>query len=571
MNGGQLGLVHGSQSVAAFSGRRHVTTSALDRLDEIRAIRCKLVGGSSNRLPPLLQAQHRSELKTESGAFGQRNQTYSRRAHSIHSRRPSSQRYRAAFPRALFDVSTNRFVTPLRPVEEKQEGSWVRAHAEANQPLAPNRSIWLPRARWCDSKSLYDTEECEARAFEVMWQRACILGLAKLIRKRDDGDSDDEEEGSNGGGHTSSGNQASSAETDEVKEVKEVLWDCHDLLSQIFDFYSSVSGAFGTISLNQWKEFVNDFDLASDKSKFCKTSDTSRLFIAVNAASKFGKPLEDGSNEQTTTLTRVEFLMCLVNLAIMRYVMPGTLKDVSEALHVLVVEHMEPQVDPKVFAYYNIFRHLIYQRKVNEVLLEDEDSLRNMFAVAAAGASDVAGSKGSGLLGLVEWKAFLKALQLIGKDVSERDASLCFACSRMAVADPISIRGKERENNIPFEGFLEAWCRLAVLKALPTNSELEATDSEDAGIFLQRLESGKLASYGWVDFYSHSTGGFYSHRAVRWGDLSQIQPVEQCVHHLTRIAIRTLLEGLSATSEVDMCVSMKDAKKWAAKVALAAR
>ena len=87
----------------------------------------------------------------------------------------------------------------------------------------------------------------------------------------------------------------------------------------------------------RWKEFVNDFDLASDKSKFCKTSDTSRLFIAVNAASKFGKPLEDGSNEQTTTLTRVEFLMCLVNLAIMRYVMPGTLKDVSEALHVLVV------------------------------------------------------------------------------------------------------------------------------------------------------------------------------------------------------------------------------------------
>ena len=36
-----------------------------------------------------------------------------------------------------------------------------------------------------------------------------------------------------------------------LTQVKEVLWDCHDLLSQIFDFYSSVSGAFGTISLNQ--------------------------------------------------------------------------------------------------------------------------------------------------------------------------------------------------------------------------------------------------------------------------------------------------------------------------------
>ena len=57
---------------------------------------------------------------------------------------------------------------------------------------------------------------------------------------------------------------------------------------------------------------------------------------------------------------------------------------------------MEPQVDQKVFADYNIFRHFIYQRKVNEVLLRYEDSLRNMFVVAAAGASDVAGSKGSG-------------------------------------------------------------------------------------------------------------------------------------------------------------------------------
>lgn len=114
MDGGQPGLVHrhSSQSVApAFSGRHPVTTSALARSDEIRAMRCKLVGGSSDRLPPLLQAQHRSELMTESGAFSQRSQKCSRRAHSIHSRRPSSQRYQAAFPRALFDVSTNRSVS----------------------------------------------------------------------------------------------------------------------------------------------------------------------------------------------------------------------------------------------------------------------------------------------------------------------------------------------------------------------------------------------------------------------------------------------------------------------------
>lgn len=546
---GQLG----SQSTPDLSAGRTSRDPALARLEEIRAMRCKLVGGSANRLPPLLQAQFSSEITTEASAFGQRHQQRGSRAHSIRSQRPASQRYQAAFPRALFDVSTNRFITPLRPEEEKQDDSWQRSKKEGTS-LGPTRSIWAPRARWCDSKSLYDTDECEAKGFEVEWQCACALGLAKLILKRDDGDSDDE---GPGGGDECSG---------EVHEVQEVLWDCHDLITQIFDLYSSVSGTFGTISFNQWKEFVNDFKLASEDSKFCKTRDLSRLFIAVNAASKFNAAEGDSSKEQTKTLERVEFIMCLVNLAIMSYVMPGTLKDVSEALHVLVVEHMEPQVDKKVFADYNIFRHAIYQRKVNEVLLRHEESLRNMFAVAAAGASDFVGSKGSTLLGLLEWKAFLKALRLIGKDVSDRDASLCFACSRMAVADPYSKRGKEKQSSLPFEGFLEAWCRLSVLKALPTNAELEMTDSADAGVFLQKLESGKLASSGcWVD----TAGAFYAHRAVRWGDTSPLQSVDQCVHHLTNLAIRTLLEDI-ATTDVDMSVSINDARKWA-KAALGTR
>ena len=47
-----------------------------------------------------------------------------------------------------------------------------------------------------------------------------------------------------------------------------------------------------------------------------------------------------------------------------------------------------------------------------------------------------------------------------------------------------------QENNLPFEGFLEALCRLSMLKALPTDAELEETGCSDAGVFMQRLYGG---------------------------------------------------------------------------------
>ena len=80
--------------------------------------------------------------------------------------------------------------------------------------------------------------------------------------------------------------------------------------------------------------------------------------------------------------------------------------------------------------------------------MQHADSLRNLFAVAAGGDTASATDK---LLSLDEWRRLLKALGLIGKDVTERDARLCFSCSRMAVIDGQTARGYAKENNLPFE------------------------------------------------------------------------------------------------------------------------
>ena len=199
-------------------------------------------------------------------------------------------------------------------------------------------------------------------------------------------------------------------------------------------------------------------------------------------------------------------------------------------------------VAPQTFADYNSFRGIAYAPAVNQVLAQHEASLRNVFTVAAGGGSSGAGSK---LLGLHEWRRLLKGLGLIGRDVTERDATLCFCCSRMAVIvslrratllswpahsgmrvthtltighnhagvhtaihtsvvlpclaptlactrggrtqDGRTPRGRMKESNLPYEGFMEALCRLSMLKALPTDVELGWTGCADAGIFMQRL------------------------------------------------------------------------------------
>lgn len=115
----------------------------------------------------------------------------------------------------------------------------------------------------------------------------------------------------------------------------------------------------------------------------------------------------------------------------------------------------------------NGFRHQhCYTAAIEAVLRENERSLHNLFgAVASAGGGS---SRDSALMSLDEWKAFVHAAGLVGVDVSDRDAVLCFAWSRMTVVDVTRASGREKENSLPFEGFLEALVRLAARAPPPS-------------------------------------------------------------------------------------------------------
>ena len=102
------------------------------------------------------------------------------------------------FGAAIMDVNQLRFVPPERqpqpPLVGRGKGRYRRAPlpsgglsgqpppaAEKNE-FEVMRSIWAPRAKWSDSKSVYDADDVLAQRFTNDWNRALELGIVSMVR-----------------------------------------------------------------------------------------------------------------------------------------------------------------------------------------------------------------------------------------------------------------------------------------------------------------------------------------------------------------------------------------------------
>ena len=465
----------------------------------------------------------------------------------------SAPQLQLAYDHAYFNVSSSRFVASEPPMillrrrataSPKKPKEPPKAAPKPAEPSRQQKFIWQPRAAFADSKDIFDTDEVELKQFNVDWKQACELGLSKLIDKLDDD-----------GGVDADGDGIS----DEVAETKAVMWDYHDRIVQLFDYYAAVGGSLSSLALNQWSAFVEDFELVVDGSKYCKKSDMDTLFIAVNARSvnyEKAKAKEQGKAvtlSAAKALNRVEFLYLLVEVAINRWVKPGAIRDISTAVRQLFAELIEPRVDKRIFRDYNDFRKLAYESTVNDVLCKYESSLRNAFSVASGTEF---GHKN--LLSLAQWSEFIRALGFIGVDVSERDVKLSFVMSRMAVIDARPTKGETKANHLPFEGFMEAICRLSMVKALPTDEELSKAKCSDGGMFLLMLAKKELDEEILDEFVD-----FKSTHAIDWGG-EPMQPLARCVEHMVTSIIRTIIDEVSSASgSVVLHLSKNDAHAWA--------
>lgn len=297
------------------------------------------------------------------------------------------------------------------------------------------------------------------------------------------------------------------------------------------------------IEYPNWVKFLVDFRLFDKKSKHNKKSDLDRIFAEIDALSlvaskadptRAKKPLHD---DNVKSLSRQEFIATLVQIATNKYIRAGSMKDISEALHRMLAEDILPNVDPRIFEVSNTFRAHCYTEEATKELSKRDTALRRIYRGLNKGQR----GKEANLLSLDEWKAFIMGLEFIGPDLTSRDAALCFVFSRVAVVDARTDKGQLKEVSLPYEGFLECICRLAVLKALPTRADIEAAGLKDAGQFL--MEKRRQDPQGYNQFLEE--------RATRWGEEPK-QPVHKCVEHLICLIIREIEDRSKGVDNFDL-------------------
>jgi hypothetical protein len=256
-------------------------------------------------------------------------------------------------------------------------------------------------------------------------------------------------------------------------------------------------------------------------------------------------------------------MAALVNIAIFRYVVPKVEPDVSVAVGRLLGVDVASQLHPSTTVDRNAFlAQFAYTAEVNAVLKWHEFSLRHLFNGLAKldhptpGTSlSSSSSKADALITLTSWIKFLNALGIIGTDVSDRDATLCFVWSRMAVVDNRTARGSLKETHLPFEGFCEALCRLAALKALPTDGEIQEAGQYHAGTYLKWLA---LEDAGAYEALLSERGGSFGQPA------RPIQPIDRMVAHVVEMVLYEIELQTGSDGSGNLELTQSEIAKWKA-------
>ena len=445
-------------------------------------------------------------------------------------------------------------------------------------------SVWKARPKWADSKAFLDTEAVYEKGFCLDWSRALRSHrLAAFILKNDDGDGDasgeeDDAEGGSGGGDSAATltkdagvggdpNDEAAAES-ELVDVGDTLWRHHALIYRTFDAYAAADTKVdvSSITYNAFKDFVQDCDLDESGDRFCDSADFDRLFIQVNSkavaggrsstkdvvlteklAGRYGVAVREAVHDKDTrSLCRHEWLNCLVRIAVMKYVKTAEMSDVSRAIERLLAVDIGPRLPAWVMTDRQIFRRqTCYTEAVTAVLFEHRVSLQNLFAHYADTEQGRGAARERTLMSLGEWHELLIDCEILDDRLSRRDATIAFVLSRHHVVDENGKDAHLKLENLSLEDFYEALCRIACMKALPSDREIDEAGCFDAGDFLLRLRDEK-AEDEWLNMYYAKSpeevgkrDGDSAANGVADVDRPR-QPAHRCLTHLILLILRTV-------------------------------
>jgi len=287
----------------------------------------------------------------------------------------------------------------------------------------------------------------------------------------------------------------------------------------------------------------------------CCKQHLEQVFIAVDS----GQKVKEKFNVKHA-LSRQEFLQILVRTAVLRYIKPRKAgespvhTDVSEAVRELVLNQMKPRVGPGALQISNDFRqNFLYVQETDATLANYEDTLRSLYEVYSDethATHDLASI--SGMMGFNEWLNLCTHMQLIDEEFTIREMTNCFMWSRMRVADETNIAERRKMCNLRFEDFLEALCRMATMKCMPTDDEVAQCGCSDGGHMLLSMNPAERRK-------------FAIQRPQTW-DGPMRQPIGRAMNHLITYMIRIIEDTVSvlwkAPQEGDLKLSRKEVQAF---------
>ncbi|KAF0699117.1 Aste57867_10319 [Aphanomyces stellatus] len=237
-----------------------------------------------------------------------------------------------------------------------------------------------------------------------------------------------------------------------------------------------------SISWSGFSEFVDDCHLIDEASERCRASDMDNVFVAANLEVTEEAKQQDNPDR---SLTRFEFLECVVRIALNKYCnsKPVECDSPAQALHRLMEEHLAAVVpdDP------NDFRmNYLYKEEVSDCFLEYVVLLKDVFAANSGKYCRIGEPKG---MSIHEFAALMETYHVLDDTFKQRDLREPFFASKLMMLDEMA-PPESTKKLLFFNDFLEMLLRVALLRIPPaTPSVTDATASLQ--LFITRYICGK--------------------------------------------------------------------------------
>jgi hypothetical protein len=269
------------------------------------------------------------------------------------------------------------------------------------------KSIWAPRPHLSDSKDFYDAQRVMKRAFNLDWGRCMkkpsfTKWLTKVIEK------------------------SGSTFEEEVKEIKQEIWEDYPTIAASFDFYAVCSGGNGFIvKLNAYNDFLGDCEIP-DKNMSSTSKALDTVFIIANLED--GLDAQESKSNDDKALMRFEWVEVIVRIAIAKYYDSGNVTDLSECVDHLCKQNIQPHLEDLARHVRNDFRrHRLYNEPVDTLLKSYNRMLAYIFKKYCKMKS---GTKET-VMNMAEWTRFLMDMGVLDADFTKREGRVCFTLSKV--------------------------------------------------------------------------------------------------------------------------------------------